>query len=70
MQLPTARVLVCHLSSEWNCPRVISQTLFITALSRKPLPEESHWSDSILWVNPALEGHSHLRGRKQEEEAS
>lgn len=38
--------------------------------AEKPLPEESHRSDSVLWVNPALEGHSHLRGRKQEEEAS
>lgn len=42
MQLPTARALVCHLSSEWNCLRVISQTQFVHHSSE----QKSHFQKS------------------------
>lgn len=72
MQLPTDSALVLVIFPESIIASVSfpKQSWFITALSRKPLPEESHRSDFVLCVNPALEGHSHLHGRKQETEAS
>lgn len=72
MQLPTGNALVLvifplSIAAYVSFPK---HSLFITALSRKSLPEESHRSDFVLQVNPALEGYSHLHERKQEKEAN
>lgn len=73
VQLPTGSALVLvifpfslSITAYVSFPKHSS---FITSLSRKPLPKESHRSDFVLQVNPVLEGYSHLHERKQEKEA-